>query len=150
VREYRLTERTKNFILNLTETARIWNFYDDTAMKDIQGYLDHCKKWLVEQIEQRTADAGDVGYGCRIYTTCFYENVFVFPEPLQLEWLLPNHAVGRLLITKTSFFGGVSYVPSAKKIMVSYDDLDIGTLEKILMNLGFDLMNGKLKPLIRR
>ena len=118
-------------------------------MSDIQSYLDHCKKWLVQQIQQKTANAGDAGYGCRIYTTCFYENVFVFHEPLHLESLCPHYAVGRLLITKKSVLGGTSYVPSAKSIMVRYNDLDIGTLEKILGNLSPDFMTGKLKPLIR-
>jgi hypothetical protein len=101
-------------------------------MSDIQGYLDTCKKWLVEQIEEETAEAGNTGFGCRIYTTCYYENVFVFSYPFHIESLCPRHAVGRMLIDKKSILGGTSYVPSADLIRKSYSGLDIGTLVRIL------------------
>jgi len=95
---------------------------------DIKAYLNTCKKWLINQIEQENANAGDAGFGCHIYC----QITELISRPFLIESLGPWWVEGRYLQIDKGIFGGVSYVPSANSIRKKYSDMDIGTLKTIL------------------
>jgi hypothetical protein len=106
-------------------------------MKDLKYQLQLCKKELIRMIKDKTEGAGADGFGCGdVFFTYIIYDVFALFLPCKIKSIHPKFVKAIVSKEEKSIFIGEYYKPIKKLITISYENLDIGTLQLILMQVG--------------